>query len=1122
MCRIGFHRVMYAVTLAAALNVAELPGLWAQQASGRITGAITDASGAVVPEVSVSAVNAQTGERRNATTNASGVYVLSQLLVGDYKIEAHKEGFKTVSREGIRIDVNGSPTLDLQLEVGNISDRVTVTAAPPTINTENPAVGSSRYQAQLENLPVTVREIQSLVGQTAGVPYGTTDTIGGNFQSGNRSAMQVLADGVQLNPFQTTAWPAIDGIGRRADLTIPSVEAIAEVKWVTNGGGAEYAQPTQVIVASKAGSNELHGNAWEDYRSGGFGARRWEAAQRESFVRHQDGGTLGGPVRKNKMFFFGGVDVFSHTLGALINARQPTAAERAGDLSALLLRTDASGKLSPVTVYDPLSGHPFGGNIIPQNRISPVSAELLKLIQPAAAPAGSISGFNTVVFKPEYDKSQKLDARWDYNAGDKTRLFARTTIAHLDQASRFAGTVPGPYGYTTKKEWTHTVSANATRILNPSTVATFQFTLRSEPFKNMPSGGDATFGVPIGNLTPKPPFAGPPAILIGSNGLGVSDLFDRLLFNYSADYGYTLDPSITRTIQNHTVKAGLTFLRGYKTQELASPPYGRFTTVSDYNNPKSTVSATGDAFADFLLGYPSATDVTLGPAGAYLSKTNFAGFVQDDWKITPKLTLNFGLRYDRFGFFEEMNKRAANGDFSLGKIVIPQGSEGLIQPAFQQYSTLFVTTDQVGLPGTFAHANNLDFVPRLGFAYRLRPGLVVRGGFGIYSVDITHNEFTDQYNKPPFIYRAQLSRSLLSSQGVDVNSLYTFQNPTANGSTASATAALAGIGGFTCHYPTQKSNAGNLTIEKDLGGGASLRATFSTNETRNMSRTVQVNACAPGPIQCISRPAGDPSVRKWPLFNIDFGQHTTGGFSNYQSGEAEFTKRFSGGLLFDVNYAHSRLLALAFAATNPVAAPSWSYDYGPVSAQPNDVFHWNYVWEIPVGKGRHFGSHMTGLVNELAGGWLLSGLGTWQGGVPLTVTAASGQTPSGAATNRADRIGSGSIASPTPQQWFAVADYRLPAAVDPNVSRPVRQFGTAGIGTAYGPRLFSYDMTLQKSYAIGERYKLRLRVQAYNLFNHPVLGNPDVEATNSTFGTIRSSNTNYTPRSLQLGARVDF
>ncbi|MGH8246329.1 MAG: carboxypeptidase-like regulatory domain-containing protein, partial [Gammaproteobacteria bacterium] len=209
------------------------------------------------------------------------------LPVGDYSLEARKEGFKAAVQSGIRIDVNSSPVIDLRLDVGSVTERIDVTAAAPVIDTESQAIGNSRYETQLRNLPIIVREVQALVGQTAGVPYGTTDTVGGNFQQGGRSAMQVLADGAQLNPFQTTAWPAIDGIGRRADLTIPGIDAIQEVKWITNGGSAEYAQPTQVIVASKAGTNELHGSLYEFYRSGGLGARRWEAAQRESFVRHQ-------------------------------------------------------------------------------------------------------------------------------------------------------------------------------------------------------------------------------------------------------------------------------------------------------------------------------------------------------------------------------------------------------------------------------------------------------------------------------------------------------------------------------------------------------------------------------------------------------------------------------------------------------------------------------------------------------------------------------------------------------------------------------------------------------------------------------------------------------------------
>jgi hypothetical protein len=273
------------------------------------------------------------------------------------------------------------------------------------------------------------------------------------------------------------------------------------------------------------------------------------------------------------MFFYGGIDNFRHTSGAVLNARYPTAQERSGNLSALLQRTDARGVAAPITIYDPLTGQPFPGNVIPSNRISPVAAELLKMIPDAATP-GRLTDFNAVFFKPQFDNSDKYDARFDWEVNAMNRLFARTTIAHLDQASRFSGSVPGDYGYSTKNQWTHAAAANWTRIFSPSTVGTMQFTFRSMPFKNIPSRGDETFGVPINDVNAQPPFGGPPAIVIGSNGLGISELFDRLLFNYSADYGYTFDPTVTKTIANHTIKAGFTFLRGYKTQELASPPYG--------------------------------------------------------------------------------------------------------------------------------------------------------------------------------------------------------------------------------------------------------------------------------------------------------------------------------------------------------------------------------------------------------------------------------------------------------------------------------------------------------------------------------------------------------------------
>jgi hypothetical protein len=1107
----------------AVLTAATLP---AQQATGRITGVITDATGAAVPDVIVTANNVETGETRRVSSNETGTYVLSQLTVGDYTLEARKEGFKSAVQLGIRIDVNSSPAINLRLDVGNVTERVNVTAAAPTIDTESQAIGNSRYETQLKNLPIIVREVQALVGQTAGVPYGTTDTVGGNFAQGGRSAMQVLSDGAQLNPFQTTAWPAIDGIGRRADLTVPSIDAIQEVKWIVNGGSAEYAQPTQVIVASKAGTNELHGSLFEFYRSGGLGARRWEAANRESFVRHQYGGSLGGAVKKDKMFFFGGADMFRHTSGSLLNVRHPTAMERSGNLSGLLDRVDARGAPAPVRLTDPLTGMPFPGNIIPQNRLSPVAVELLKMIPEAPAPA-RLTDFNAVILKPLFDNSEKYDARFDYNVTSGDRLFARTTIGHLDQFSRFSGSVPGTYGYSTKNQWTHAISSNWTRIVNPTTVTTAQFTFRSMPFKNIPSGGDTQFPIRISDVSPAPPFAGPPAILIQSNALGVSDLFDRLLFNYSADYGYTFDPSITKNIGNHTVKAGFTFLRGYKTQELAAPPYGRFITSSDFNNVRSTVSATGDAFADFLLGYPSSTDVTVGPAGAFVSKTNYAAYIQDDWKISSRLTLNLGLRYDRFGFFEEMNKRSTGASFSTGKIVIQQRSEDLILPVFQPFMDRYVTNDKLGLPGTYILPNNRDFAPRIGVAYRVTQDFVVRGGFGVYAADVTHNEFTEQYNQPPFIRRAQLSRSLLISQGVDVNSVYTFQNPAANGSAAGADTQLASIGGFTPRYPTQKAYTWNLTVEKDLGRGMSIRSSYLANFSRDLSRSVRINACVPGPVECLSRAANDPTGRKWPQFGNGFSRHTADGTADYHSGEIEFQKRFSGGLLFDINYAHSRLLGLQFEATNPVADPRRSYDYGPVSGQPSDILHWNYVYDLPFGRGRRVAAGWHPVWNALLGGWMVSGLGTWQSGQFLTIASSNGQSPTGAAPNRADRVKDGRLdhsgsRGESAFQWFDTSAYTLAPFINPAATRPTRQFGSAGVGSVLGPSFFTYDMTMHKVFRLRERFNLQFRAEVYNPLNIPMLANPDTEVTSANFGRIRTSNASYTPRNLQFGLRLDF
>ncbi len=316
----------------AAAAAAAAVGVAAQAEMATLTGTVKDEQGGVLPGATVSVVNTGTSAMREATTTGEGNFVLPLLQPGTYTVTVRMEGFAPVELRDVILDVGERRNVALTLSVGSVGETVVVQGGASVIQADSGAIGNSRYEAQIKSLPVVVREVQSLIGLTAGVPSGSTSTVGGGFQRGNRSGVQVLADGVQVNPMQTEAWPAIDGINRRADLNIPGIDTLTEVKVVTNGANAEYAQPTQAIIASKSGTNKLTGSLFEFYRSGNMAARRWEAPAKESFNRHQFGGTAGGPLVRDEMFYFVGFEGFRHKATSSFNARYPTDAERNGDL----------------------------------------------------------------------------------------------------------------------------------------------------------------------------------------------------------------------------------------------------------------------------------------------------------------------------------------------------------------------------------------------------------------------------------------------------------------------------------------------------------------------------------------------------------------------------------------------------------------------------------------------------------------------------------------------------------------------------------------------------------------------------------------------------------------------
>ena len=525
MCSIlQIHRFRVPMLALACVSSMALYG----QGSGRITGIATDNTGAVIPEAAIEATNTATGEVRRTVTNNAGIYLLSPLPVGAYTVRAQKQGFKAISLTGIHLDVDAAITLDMHFEVGAVSENLTVQASVSDVGTESSSVTSSRYVQQVENLPLPVREVIQFAYESPGVSYGLVGAASGNYTpavpgSGSWTPWQVISDGAEVNMNGLyNNWTGIDGMARRADLNSPNMDAVEEVHFTTNGGDAQYSQPTLAVIASKSGTNQVHGSAFEYYQSGGLDARRWGASSRLSYVRHQAGGTVGGPIKKDKMFFFGGFEAYRFTGSEGFYGRYPTAAERSGDLSDLLQRTTATGAPAPVMLFDPLSStHAvFPNNVIPASRISPVSSALLQLI-PAEPLAGNLTNFNAVYAKPLKDDSNKYDLRYDYNISDKDHFFARTTFANLDQAYRYSGNLPGTYGGDAKIQWNSLTSLNYTRVINASTVASLVLAFRSMPFDNTPTDGQTVFNVPIIGVNPTPPYAGPPAVNIGTNGLGI-------------------------------------------------------------------------------------------------------------------------------------------------------------------------------------------------------------------------------------------------------------------------------------------------------------------------------------------------------------------------------------------------------------------------------------------------------------------------------------------------------------------------------------------------------------------------------------------------------------------------
>lgn len=1091
--------------------------LHAQSPQATVSGIITDVSGAVVPGATVTAVNNAINKRTDTTTNTEGFYVLNALPIGEYVIEAEKPGFKKYVRQGLTLSTAATVPLDIQLLTGDVAESVTVTGEPPLLQTRTSEYSQTIESQAVQDLPLGDRRTMNLIQTTGSAVFVTYDAgAKPNFSlSGGRTQSQnFLIDG-------GTAQNMRLGIGQ-IDVD-PPVETVQEVKVLNNSFAAEYGGSAGgvIIATTKSGTNELHGSLFEYVRNDALDAANFFAPVEngekvKAPIRYNVfGGTVGGPVLlprfgeggpaiyngRNKTFFFFAYEGARRTDGLIRNLTVPTLEERQGNFA-----------LSRATIYDPASTQTvggrtvrtaFAGNRIPTNRLDPVALRLLQFYPLPNRPADASGGNN---FRSNYARilnRNNFTAKINHNFTDRDRLDFRYLYNsdNLDFTSVFpvnaADTLAPALRHQNYFYWAYT------RTISPTVINELRYTYadRINHEQSFGLGGDWVSQL---GLTGVPGGAFPQFNVAGFTSLGAAT-HERRQFPIRQ---HQLVDNVSVTRGRHSLKFGGEWRPSYNYEVNRPSVSGQFS-YSPLGTGLPGSAQTGNGFASLLLGFTSGfvlreTEV-LDRSSHYL-----AAFAQDDWTITPNLTLNIGLRWETDTPIKDKNNRM-NG-FDPVAINPVSGTPGVVR---------FVGAD--GYPELPYPTDWNNFGPRVGFAYKpFKDGkTVLRGGFGIF---FAH----------PFDHGAPSSAALGYERSLNLNSpdnsltpAFLLRNgvPGANlnepvrdarfGAVQVGRPTTTAVTYFEQDRSTGYSQQFNVALQHEFGLGLLVEASYLGNLSRKLpSANISLNQTAPERVGAAQSQVNRP----FPQFTNVTLLFPTFGVSNYHAAVLRAERRFARGFSLLSTYTWSKFLnntdeGGASLGDSDVYSDYYNRrnDYGPSG---NDIRHrltLSSVAELPFGPGRRFLSE--NIAGKIFGGLSLSLLGTVQSGPPFTVTTqVNNALAFSAGAQRANLVGDPIIApgDRTVERWFDTGAFAQPAA---------GRFGTAGRGVLRGDGDIQFDLSLLKNIAFTERTKLQLRLEAINAFNHPNFGLPGDVFGAPGFGII---NTADPGRRLQLGARFVF
>jgi hypothetical protein len=1057
----------HATFLAVGMVVLTLP---ARAQDAAISGAVQDTSGAAVPKASVKLISPQRGTTLTAETNDAGIYQFSFLQGGGFNLEVSARGFKTQTRTNIVLATAQNMRVDFKMEIGNVTETVTVQANTGAVDTESSETGAVVDNTKVVEMPLNGRLWWSLAELAPGVippAQGSANGFRGGF---NVSGMTEQSNNFTLNGMfnndATTSSPAFR----------PSIDAIQEFNILTGIYPAQYGYGAggQVMVTTKSGTNQFHGSLFEFIRNQAvLTARNFfqPAGSIPSFKRNQFGGTAGGPIRKDKTFFFFSYEGLRLSQDITQLDTVPTAAMHSGNFSSLL-----PGKV----IKDPTTGAPFAGNVIPPTRLSAVGMALINLYPtPTYTTAAGAQPVNNYAFseaRPENSNAFTLKLDHSFSARDSgyatANYFNDTATERISTPACGANPLPGFSCYTFVKHELYGLAE--THIFSPTMVnearvgANYEFNPSVDLDAAIPFWSQ--FGItPLTTaIDPGLPHLGPPTTAItGFTGWSTS-VFRR------NDPRYQFADTFSWTRGKHTIKMGASI---YHIGLDCTVPTSVAGSVSFTNT--SAGPTTGYGAADVVLGFPASTTLKPDPVKIYPREMNFAAYIQDDYKVSQRLTLNFGLRW-------EMNT--------------PPIDLRDLQTSFDPVKGIPVTENSDGYGTHMFSFDWHDYAPRLGFAWQpFGDGkTVIRGGAGtFYDAFPLYNAGTaDIYAGYPITVTNAFTSSV--AQPVLLSNPF----PTSNAVISNT------LSGAVYKFLNARIYEWSLGIQRQLTRDTVFEATYFGSAGNHLRVTENINQPAPGagtPVQVNAR-------RPYPLYGT-ISMINDVGNSTYESLRLRFQKNYGYGLSFLGSYTYSHSIDDVNTATNAynllTARGSSSYD-----VRSRLVI--SSVWELPFGKGRRFVNQ--GVMAEIVGGWQLSPLFQWQTGNPLTPTLSGNYSNSGGTTDRPFAICDPNSNAPhTPQKWFNTSCFQVPIAN----GQPGAQysFGNAGVGTIISPGLVNLDFSLVRNFAPKEWLRIQFRAEIFDALNHPNFGYPAVAADTATFGTISSA---LDPRESQFAIKLTF